>query len=246
MRPALPAAYVVLAAGNVVAQLTGSEVLDLVTKPLLVPLLLAYLLTGVDRHSRLVGGTAVALGFCWLGDLALMGGDGWFLVGLAAFLAGQVAYCTAFATTWRRNPIRSRRALAAPYAAWWVLILVVLGPGLGGLVAPVAVYGAVLCTMAALALGVHRLTAVGALSFVASDSLLAATSLSDGLAFGGDDALVMTTYTVGQALIVLGVLAAQPRPAAASADSSAPRRALAPPQADDPKVLGGRPLHDGL
>lgn len=210
MRRALLAAYAVVAVANVVGQVLDTDVLALVTKPLLVPLLVAYLLTYADRRSRLVDMTAVALGFCWLGDLALMGGDGWFLVGLAAFLAGQVAYCAAFARTWHHNPIRSRRALAAPYAAWWVLLLVVLGPGLGGLIAPVAVYGAVLCTMAALALGVHRVTAAGALLFVASDSLLAVTSLSDRVAFGGADALVMATYTSGIALIVLGVLAARP------------------------------------
>lgn len=209
MRRVLLAAYAVVAVVNVAGQFLDTDVLADVTKPLLVPLLLAYFLTGAERHSRLVRGTAAALLFCWLGDLALMGGDGWFLVGLAAFLAGQVGYCIAFLTTWQRNPIRSRTVLAAPYAAWWVLLLVVLGPGLGGLVVPVAVYGAVLCTMAALAVGVHRVTAAGSLLFVASDSLLAATSLSGGLAFGGDDALVMATYAIGLALIVLGVLAAQ-------------------------------------
>ncbi len=229
MRRALLAAYAVVAVGNVVGQLVDTDLLDRLTKPLLVPLLLAYFLTVAGRPSTRLGrATVVGLVFCWLGDLALMGGDDWFMVGLVGFLAGQVAYCTAFATAWRRNPIRTRRAMAAPYAAWWVLLLVVLGPDLGGLVAPVAVYGAVLCTMAALALGVHRLTALGALSFVASDSLLAATSLSDRLAFGGDDALVMATYAVGQALITLGVLTQlPPRPAAGSAPRAATTSASA-------------------
>lgn len=212
MRRGLLAAYAVVAVGNVVGQLVDTEVVDRVTKPLLVPLLLALLLSAGRPTTRLGRATAVGLALCWLGDLALMGGDDWFLVGLLGFLAGQVAYCTAFATAWSRNPIRERRALAAPYVAWWVLLLVVLGPDLGGLVVPVAVYGAVLCSMAALALGVHRLTALGALFFVASDSLLAATSLSDRLAFPGDDALVMATYALGQLLIVLGVIASPPRP----------------------------------
>ena len=228
MRRGLLAAYLVVAVATVAGQLVGTEVVDRVTKPLLVPLLLALLLSAGRPTTRLGRATALGLVLCWLGDLALMGGDDWFLVGLLGFLAGQVAYCTAFATAWSRNPIRERRALAAPYAAWWVLLLVVLGPDLGGLVVPVAVYGAVLCSMAALALGVHRLTAVGALFFVASDSLLAATSLSDRLGFAGDDALVMATYAVGQLLITLGVLAAAPprpgsgpgRPAATTSASA--------------------------
>ena len=225
---ALLAAYAVVALTNVAGQLVDSDWPDRLTKPLLVPLLLAHLLLHAgDRGSRLVRATAAGLVCCWLGDLALMV-DGWFLVGLAMFLGGQIGYCVAFATTWSRNPIRTRKALAAPYVGWWVLLLVVLGPDLGGLVVPVAVYGAVLCTMAALALGVHRLTAAGAVSFVASDSLLAATSLSDRLAFPGDEALVMATYVVGQLLIVLGVLASRPpRPAAVPAPGASTTSASA-------------------
>lgn len=208
MRRVLLTSYVVVAIGNVVGQLVEGDLLDQVTKPLIVPLLLAYFLSVAGRPTtRLARATAAGLVLCWFGDLALMGGDDWFMVGLIGFLAGQIAYCTAFSTAWADNPIRSRKILAAPYVAWWALLLAVLGPDLGGLIAPVAVYGAVLCTMAALALGVHRLAAIGAVSFVASDSLLAATSLSDRLGFGGDDALVMATYVVGQLLIVLGVLA---------------------------------------
>ncbi len=219
MRRALLAAYVVVAAGNVVGQLVEGDLLDQLTKPLLVPLLLAYFLSVTGRPTtRLARATAIGLVFCWFGDLALMGGDDWFMVGLMGFLAGQIAYCVGFRTTWQGNPIRSRKLLAAPYVAWWAVLLAVLGPDLGGLIAPVAVYGAVLCTMAALALGVHRLAAIGAVSFVASDSLLAATSLSDRMGFAGDDALVMATYVVGQALIVLGVLARSAVPAPASGE----------------------------
>ena len=91
------------------------------------------------------------------------------------------------------------------------MLLGALAADLGGLLVPVAVYGAVLCTMAALALGVHRWTAMGAGLFVISDSVLAATSLSDRLTIPADGAVVMATYTAGQALIVLGVLAASRR-----------------------------------
>lgn len=205
----LLAAYAVLAVLNVVGQLLDGSLLDNATKPFLMPLLLGVLVTATRPGTRLLRLTAVALGFAWLGDLFLMpDGDTWFLLGLAGFLGAQVCYCLAFATRFAASPLRRRRALVLPYVAWWVLLLVVLGPDLGGLVAPVAVYGAVLCTMAALATGVHRWTTIGALLFVASDSVLAATSLSDRLSVPADGAVVMATYTLGQALIVLGVLAA--------------------------------------
>jgi uncharacterized membrane protein YhhN len=208
----LLAAYAVVSLLNVIGQFLDGHVLDNVTKPLLMPLLLAFLLVSARPDTRLLRFTAVALVFAWLGDLFLIpDGDTWFMLGLLGFLAAQICYCIAFATRFGDSPLRRNRWWALPFVGWWALLLVVLGPDLGGMFVPVAVYGAVLCTMAALATGVHRWTTIGALFFVCSDSVLAATSLSDRLTIPADGAVVMFTYTVGQALIVLGVLAASGR-----------------------------------
>jgi uncharacterized membrane protein YhhN len=226
----LLAAYAVVAVLHVFGQLVGGDALDVATKPLLMPLLLGVLLAAARPETRLLRATAAALVFSWLGDLFLMpDGDTWFLLGLAAFLGAQVCYCVGFATRWVDSPLRRRRALVAPYAAWWLLLLAVLGPDLGGMVVPVAVYGAVLCTVAALATGVHRTTTIGALLFVVSDSVLAATSLSDRVSVPADGAVVMATYTLGQALIVLGVLAASGAGLGAGRDRLSSPGARTPP-----------------
>ena len=205
----LLAAYAVVAVLNVAGQLTDGPALENVTKPFLMPLLLAFLLASARLGTRLLRLTAAGLVFAWLGDLFLIPeGDTWFMLGLLGFLGAQICYCMAFATRFDDSPVRRNPAWALPFAGWWAVLMVVLGPDLGALLVPVAVYGAVLCTMAALATGVHRWTTIGALLFVSSDSVLAATSLSDRLSIPADGAVVMTTYTVGQALIVLGVLAA--------------------------------------
>ena len=208
-RRRLLAAYAVAALLNVIGQLLDGHVLDVLTKPFLMPLLLAFLLVSTRPDTRLLRLTAAALVFAWLGDLFLIpDGDSWFMLGLLAFLGAQICYCIAFATRFDDSPLRRNRWWALPFVGWWGLLLVALGPDLGGMLVPVAVYGAVLCTMAALATGVHRVTMVGALLFLCSDSALAATSLSDRITIPAADAVVMITYTVGQALIVLGVLAA--------------------------------------
>jgi alkenylglycerophosphocholine/alkenylglycerophosphoethanolamine hydrolase len=205
----LLAAYAVVALLNVVGQFLDGNLLSNVTKPFLMPLLLAFLLVSPRPDTRLLRFTAAALVFAWLGDLFLIpAGDTWFMLGLLGFLGAQVCYCIAFATRFGDSPLRHHRWWALPFVGWWALLLVALGPDLGGMLVPVAGYGAVLCTMAALATGVHRWTMVGALLFLCSDSALAATSLSDRLTIPAADAVVMVTYTVGQALIVLGVLAA--------------------------------------
>jgi alkenylglycerophosphocholine/alkenylglycerophosphoethanolamine hydrolase len=205
----LLAAYGVVSVLNVIGQVTPGRALEDLTKPFLMPLLLAFLLASARPDTRMLRFTVAALVFAWLGDLFLIpDGDTWFMLGLLGFLGAQVCYCVAFATRFGSSPIRRNPLWALPYAAWWALLLVVLGPDLGGLFVPVAVYGGVLCTMAALATGVDRRTMIGALLFLCSDSVLAATSLSDRIHIPADGAVVMTTYTLGQALIVLGVLAA--------------------------------------
>jgi uncharacterized membrane protein YhhN len=200
-------AYVVAATLNVTAQLLDLDPLATLTKPLLMPLLLAWLVAATGGlQGRLVRAVAVALAASWVGDLALMGdGESWFLAGLGAFLAAQVAYSTGFWPYARTGPLRRRPVLAVPYAAWWAILLGLLANDLDTLLGPVAVYGAVLVTMAALATGVNRRTAVGAALFVASDSLLALTRLGS-FEVPQADALVRATYTLGQALTVLGVV----------------------------------------
>lgn len=205
----LLAAYAVVALANIAGQFTTGHTLANLTKPFLMPLLLGVLLASARPDTRLLRFTVAALVFAWLGDLFLIpDGDLWFMLGLVGFLGAQVCYSIGFATRFDDSPLKRRPLWALPFVAWWVLLLAVLGPDLGGLLVPVAVYGAVLCTMAALATGVHRWTMIGALLFVCSDSVMAATSLSDRLSIPADGAVVMTTYTLGQALIVLGVLAA--------------------------------------
>lgn len=203
------AAYAIVSVANIVGQFTSGPALANLTKPFLMPLLLGYLLASTRLETRLLRLTAVALGFAWLGDLLLIpNGDLWFMLGLLGFLAAQICYCIAFATRFEDNPVRRNPIWSLAFIGWWALLLLVLGPDLGGLLVPVAVYGAVLCTMAALATGVHRWTAIGALLFLCSDSVMAATSLSDRISIPDEGAVVMTTYTLGQALIVVGVLAA--------------------------------------
>jgi uncharacterized membrane protein YhhN len=200
--------YVLVGVVDVVAELADATRVATVAQPLLMPLLAAFLLASSGERPRLVRWTAIGLGCAWLGDVAfgLPIGPA-FELGLVCFVLMQVCYLTAFKPYLGDSPIRRNRWLVLPYVGWWALLFGALAPDLGGLMIPVAVHGALLVAMAAFATGVNRLTAIGAAVFVVSDSVLAATSLTDRLAFGGSDAVVMATYVVGQALLVLGVLA---------------------------------------
>lgn len=183
------------------------------TKALLMPLLAVALVGGV----RSAGGVTtpgwlplalVALTFSWFGDLALDGSQGTrFLVGLALFLVAQIAYIVVFRRVGDAARTSSRLWLAGPYIAWWAgfLAYFVVSTGLDPLLVAVAAYGVALGTMAWLAHRVNTLTATGAAAFLISDSLIGLAGFAD-LDLPWHDVWVMSTYTLGQGLIVAGLV----------------------------------------
>jgi uncharacterized membrane protein YhhN len=192
-------------------QLVGAEEAGRWSKVLLMPALALVLVAGGRPWPRLLG---VALFFSWLGDLALLGdGDGWFLAGIAMFLLAQLAYARLFASLGDPARTSSRPWLALPYAGWWLGLVVFFTAtaGPGPMLLAVAVYGLALASMAWLAHRVGPVTALGALTFLVSDSLIGIAGFAD-VELPAHGFWVMATYLVAQGLIVLGVLdAAQER-----------------------------------
>lgn len=121
------------------------------------------------------------------------------LAGMAAFAAAHACYLAVFL----KDPAqRSWRVLAA-YAALWAALIAVLSPGLGRKRVPVAVY-ALLLTATAVASRWHSSrSGVGGALFLVSDALIALRMA--GRDFPGRGALTMSTYAIGQYLLVDGV-----------------------------------------
>lgn len=182
----------------------GSAIPD-VTKPLLMPALAVALLLGSRwRPSITVLLTFLAIVFSWLGDISPLGDfPVGFLTGLGLFLVAHVFYLAIFL---RR--VRERRfpKWVFVYVLWWVILLVVLGPNLGALFFPVAIYGVLLASVAATATRSNWVVALGAALFFASDSLLAIDRFAPTVPLPLPDFLIMITYTVGQGLIVAGIM----------------------------------------
>jgi uncharacterized membrane protein YhhN len=215
----LLAAYVVIGVVNVVAELLGTVTAASLTKPLLMPVLAAWLLA-YRRENRRGDALPIALRwlivglvFAWLGDLLLMGeGDAFFISGIAAFLLMQVSYIVAFTRVPGPGLVRAWKIALVPYVIVWLVLNILVSPGVGALRLPVLVYSVVLIGMAIAALDlVIRVpqnlgwrVAIGAAVFVVSDACIALTAfgpLSDSPALS---AFVMATYIVAQAMIVTG------------------------------------------
>jgi len=188
----------------------GSRHVIYVAKPLTTCLILLLALTApgvlVNRYKLAVG-----VGLLWslAGDVFLMLPGDYFLPGLGSFFVAHLAYLVAL-TSGARLAARWEPFLVA--AGLEAVLLPLIWPGVPvGLRLPVTAYATVLLVMAAQAstralVVANRMAwaaAVGAVFFVASDSLLALRRFRPGFVCPGWSILV--TYYLAQWLIALSV-----------------------------------------
>lgn len=203
------ALYGALSFVHVLALALGADAVAGPTKLTLMPAL-AIAVLWAGRGSR--WGTAytllfVAIAFSWLGD----GAATFFPFAptlpmmLLSFGLAHLCYIWLF---WRRLAVRPTPMWSIVYAVWWVGLLLVLWPALGGLLIPVALYGLVLGGTAVAASRCHPLIAWGGAFFLASDTVLAFRIFMPDAMPDWTSPLVMITYTLGQGLIAAGVVIA--------------------------------------
>ena len=182
------------------------------TKPtLLISLIGFYLQKGVKTLLYPQKLFLFGLVFSLLGDVLLIG-DNYFIYGLGAFLIAQLAYTFAFfrSNYNQKGLIQKRPILAALVFTYTVSIVYFLKDSVGDLLPAIVVYATVISLMLITALnrkGVAQkesstLVALGALSFVVSDTLLAVNKFHDSFFLA--NVFVMLTYGIAQYLLVKG------------------------------------------
>jgi uncharacterized membrane protein YhhN len=212
-------AFLVVSVVHIVANGIGADLVSDLTKPLLVPLLLVWVLVATDRRPP--RWLATGLVFAFLGDVLLqLPGTLWFLAGMGAFLVMQVCYLIGFAALGSYAWLRARPLVVAGWVVLWVALNLVVGPQLGELRWPILVYSVALTAMAAAAVATgDRRIGVGGVLFLISDLLIGLRAA--GMEIPASGVLVMTTYLAAQYLIATGWVD--------RADASAQQRSAAVP-----------------
>ncbi|MFC9604255.1 lysoplasmalogenase [Streptomyces niveus] len=200
---AILVAFAVAASAELVSVAVDSRTGQLLAKPLLMPLLAAYV--AARRGPRPL---VAALLLGWGGDVFLLSSDDTaFLAGMGCFAAGHLCYLTLF----RRRRRRTRVDLAVGYGLLLLVTLALLWPGLPAeLRLPVAVYSLLLAAMAYRASGLGVLAGAGGALFLLSDTLIA-TGVAEWPQPPAVDLWIMLTYIAAQALLTAGILTARPR-----------------------------------
>ncbi|MFM6981005.1 MAG: lysoplasmalogenase [Micrococcales bacterium] len=197
------APYVALALFHLAVIALENWDLVALTKPLLMPVLLIGLLPFIKKSKLAISVTVIiAIVFSWLGDVLLQSpGEIGFLIGLGMFLLAQISYIVTFVKT--QKP-RLHWSITI-FALWYIALVAALAPSLGGLLAPVLVYGLVLASMATLAARLGPVIATGGILFFASDSMLALNRFLPGFNLPYSDLLIMSTYVAAEGLLVFGL-----------------------------------------
>ena len=206
--------FLVSAALNLSGQLLGSNVMTDLSKPLLMPLLaLSVWLLMKDHGVRgpRVKTIILALLFGAIGDVLLMvGGTGWFLAGMLAFLIGHVFYFCSIPAPWKVKGISGK--------IFSLLLLACLIAGVVSLAGKFPVEGfmktAVTLYACAFAFLIHAcivaavdrkcplyfLVALGFAVFAFSDTFVAIGAFTD-LRVPQRGFIVMSTYILAQAVV---------------------------------------------
>lgn len=199
--------YSIIGAVHLGAIFLGAADVSTWTKFALMPaLLFALLLSLPARRSEVALWAGLAVVLSWAGDVLLeVPGDAAFLLGLGSFLLAHVCYLVLFI-----RPLRRRRWSwwSLIYGAWLFALLTPLLLFAGSFAVPITVYGIVLCVAAAAATGTSSTIAVGALLFLASDSVLAMRLFLPGFVVPNSGVIIMVLYILGQGLIIAGTVAA--------------------------------------
>jgi uncharacterized membrane protein YhhN len=161
-------AFGVVALVHLVLNGAGADPWNSMTKCLLAPLLLGWVVQ--QRGPRLL---VVALVLCFLGDLFLELDD-LFIVGMAAFTIAHIAFITFFVQRGAIDRLRARPGVLAVYVVAAIALVAWCWGGLeDGLKAPTAVYAALLVGTAVTSWSTDRRAGVGGALFLVSDGIIA-------------------------------------------------------------------------
>jgi uncharacterized membrane protein YhhN len=209
--------YLIVVAGDLLGDVFGSFVLNLVFKPLIVSSLLVYLVTTPKPGRRGFPYAMAGLLFSWMGDCLLIFQSLkplYFILGLLAFLVAHIFYIVYYirsAELKRENKFRGQIVFILLFLCYGLGFGWLLNSHLGPLKVPVFAYAGVLILMNIFALNrfgkVDRkgfqLVMAGAMLFAVSDGLLAINKFVTLLPLAG--LAIMSTYAAAQYLIAKSI-----------------------------------------
>ena len=204
--------FLIVVVTELLSQIYDWNSIHMVVKPILMPSLAAYFFFSVEQKNKLAFFVIIALLFSWLGDVMLLFEEIkpiYFMLGLVSFLLAHITYILIFSKSSQDfKPRIFTYSTGFLLVLYGILLLLLMWPGLGDLMIPVTIYTTIIMIMAITALfrkaNGTSLVLIGAMLFVASDSLLALNKFYQPFVAAGF--WTMLTYILAQYFIVTGMI----------------------------------------
>jgi len=208
--------FIVLVILDLITGSLQNESLRHFTKPLILFSLFIYFAVNgrsLDRSTYIL--MLLALCCSWLGDSFLMYeaiSPNYFMLGLVSFLTAHILYCVIFLKRWNKSGSSTYWVVLITLFLYGSVLFMQLKDSLGELLIPVVIYISAILLMAITAYRRNKmvpaesfkLVFIGALFFIASDSILAVNKFLNAVPYS--HILVMGTYAAAQYLITKGIL----------------------------------------
>jgi len=200
--------YVAVTAVQLASKFRHDVQADHVSKALEMPTLafgvgVAMLLAHRRPRPRVTALLFAGLALSWFGDIFIAR----LPVGLGLFFFAHAAYIWMFEVAFH-NRLPSRWGLLA--IPWFVALLGVLTPRLGGMLLCFTLYGLILAAMTVSSTRGNRWTAAGGVLFLLSDSVLSLRLFTRFFRGSVGSFAIMLSYTAAQAFISVGILRDKP------------------------------------
>jgi uncharacterized membrane protein YhhN len=201
--------FILVSLIDICAILLGNSLWQTLSKPLIIPALIAYYLIRTTSMNKWY---VIALIFSFAGDVLLLDKSNLFLMGIAAFLITQLLYISIFAKGLKDSSFVNKLKALLPFLVYFIVLITVLKPGLQDLFIPVLVYGLAISLFGTVALLNYLIKRdmislrlfTGAVLFILSDSLIAFNKFHHERSFY--PVIIMITYIVAQYLIATYIL----------------------------------------
>ena len=189
---------------DVLGLLMKVSLLELIAKPLIILSLMAIYISSVKKKNYWF---LTALFFSFLGDVFLLDKNNMFLLGIAAFLITQLIYIKIIMGHLEKSTLANKMTAILPFAGFFLVLIYILFENLDGYLWPVVIYGLTISMFGVVSLLNYitkkttstRLLLLGALLFIASDSMIALNKFYEPQEFYS--VLIMITYILAQYLI---------------------------------------------
>ncbi|MBT8384427.1 MAG: lysoplasmalogenase [Bacteroidia bacterium] len=196
--------FVIVSLLDVVGLLFNVALLELIAKPLIILSLMAIYISSVKNKNYWF---LIALFFSFLGDVFLLDKNNMFLLGIAAFLITQLIYIKIIMGHLVKSSSANKMTAILPFAVFFMVLINILFENLDGYLWPVVIYGLSISMFGVVSLLNYitnkststRLLLLGALLFIASDSMIALNKFYEPQEFYSVS--IMITYILAQYFI---------------------------------------------